>query len=384
MPNFDSLPARPALAKRVGRKSLYLAALLGGLAAQGANAVELSYSGFATVGAGKVLSGANKQYLDIKCPCYVANWPQMGVYDRDVSFDPDTRAGLQITAKIDDKLSFTTQIEGQGSNEFEPNIDWAYGTYDVTNTVSVQAGRKRLPLFQYSDYFNVGYAYPWIRPPADLYGWQIVAYNGANVMYRTNINNIGVTANVWAGREADSDNELLGKLYYGVRTEETWKNIFGGYVDFNFDAFSVRAVAMTNKVDRWLHETAGRTLNKDGVRQNFYGLSANVDWKNIVVRTELNRFVRPDEPKDIYDSYLVGVGYRFGNVLPMVTYSDFKQNFRFNPAENEIHNTTTFSLRWDFRPDMAFKLQYDHFKDKSAFDFVGNSKTLAASIDMVF
>ena len=44
-------------------------------------------------------------------------------------------------------------------------------------------GRKRLPIY-YSDFQDVGFAYTWVRPPTDLYGWEIVSYNGVNATYR--------------------------------------------------------------------------------------------------------------------------------------------------------------------------------------------------------
>lgn len=364
-------------------KALLAALVLGGFASTPAHAVDFTYNGFATVAVGKTISGVSQDYLDINCPCFISNYPEVGVYENKWTAKPDSKLGLQGTMKVTDKLSFVGQAVFQGGNDFKPAIDWAYASYDLTNSVTVQAGRKRLPLFAYSDFFDVGFSYPWMRPPGDLYGWQVVAYNGVNVLYKTNIKNIGVTANVWTGTETDNDNRMLGQVYYGDRVDERWKNIVGGYVELDMDAITVRAVAMTNKVDRWVGEGADRVVNKDSVKQNFFGLSGNIDYKNIVVRTEINRFVRPSV-KDYYNIYLVGAGYRMGNFLPMVTYSNFKEDFQTSPLENEIHNTTSYSVRWDVKPGTAVKFQYDDFKDKSAFSFVGNSKTVAVSLDQVF
>lgn len=45
----------------------------------------------------------------------------------------------------------------------------------------LQIGRKRLPLYYYSDFQDVGYAYNTVRPSPDVYGWDIVNYNGASL-----------------------------------------------------------------------------------------------------------------------------------------------------------------------------------------------------------
>ncbi|MDE2075632.1 MAG: hypothetical protein KGI91_00980 [Burkholderiales bacterium] len=366
-------------------KIALLALLTSGCFTSVAWATDFTFSGYATVGVGKVLSGDKHTFYNRECPCYIANFPDVGVYDKSLSFNPDSRFGVQAIAQVDDQTNFTVQITGQGGNNFKPQVDWAYISHDLSNTLTLQAGRKRLPIYQYSDYVNVGYAYPWIRPPSDLYGWQIVNYNGANVLYRNAIGSVGVRANAWIGREDDPNNRMLGQLYYDSKIEETWKNIFGTYAEFTFDAFSVRATYMNNVVDRYSTDASGvRTHATPNVRQRFMGLAFNADWHNIVVKSELNRFERPSVD-DNYTSSLVGVGYRIGDVLPMLTYSRFSEGHPPDPSWDEIHHTWTGSVRWDVRPNMAVKLQYDQFTDKSHFTpFAGNSRTLAASVDLIF
>lgn len=365
-----------------------LAWVLVGMSLAGASAAaradDWSVSGFATLGVGKTVSGVKQDYFGFKCPCYIANYPDVGVYRDSFSLKPDTRAGVQLIYRPNDTISFTGQLTGHAANDMKPTMDWAYASWNLSESLTLQAGRKRLPLFGYSDFFHVGYAYPWIRPPGDLYGWQIVAYNGANLQYRRSIGSISVSANIWAGSESDKDNRMLGQIYYGDKVEEKWKGIFGGFVELSNDWGSLRLVAMTSKVDRFLGTGAARSVNKDGVKQNFYGITGNVDYGNFVLRSEINRFVRPDAPKDIYNVFFLGGGYRFGDWLPMLTYSRFSEDFKDDPTANEKHNTWIATLRWDFRPDTALKLQYDVFKDKSAFNFMGNAKAIAISLDHVF
>jgi hypothetical protein len=367
---------------RTGLGALGLA--MGLLAAAPAQAGELTVSGFGTVGVGKTLSGVTQDYFGFKCPCYIANYPDVGVYTDSLSLKPDTRAGLQLTYALGNGISFTGQATSHAANDLKPAMDWAYGSWAVTETLTLQAGRKRLPLFGYSDFFQVGYAYPWIRPPGDLYGWQIVAYNGANLLYRRSFGDLSVTANVWAGSETDKDNRMLGLIYYGDRIDETWKGITGAYVEVSNDWASARLVAMANKVDRYVGTGASRVVNKHDVAQRFYGLTVNLDPDNLVVRTEFNRFLRPESPKDIYNVFFVGAGYRFGDWLPMLTYSRFTEDYVDDPTANEKHNTMAATLRWDFRSSMALKLELDVFKDRSAFAFVGKSKAVAVALDFVF
>ncbi|WP_315652553.1 hypothetical protein [Roseateles aquae] len=372
---------RPAVSTGLQALAFGVSLLAAGAAQAGD---ELAVSGFATLGVGKALSGVTADYYSFHCPCYIANYPDVGIYEKSWSLKPDSRAGVQATYRLSDKFSLTGQVTGHAANDMKPTVDWAYATWNLSDTLTLQAGRKRLPLFGYSDFFQVGYAYPWIRPPGDLYGWQIVAYNGANLQYRGTLGSVSVSANAWVGTETDKDNRMLGLVYYGDKTEETWKGIMGAYVEFGTDWGSLRLVAMRNKVDRWLGSGATRTVNKADVKQQFYGITFNVDKDDWVLRSEINRFERPDSPKDIYNVYFLGVGRRFGDWLPMLTYSRFTEDYKDDPTQNEKHNTWSATLRWDFRSDMALKLQYDIFKDRSAFTFVGDSKALAISLDYLF
>ena len=78
--------------------------------------------------------------------------------------------GFRLDADLGDKLSFATQMFVDGTTDYDPSFDWIYINYAITPSVNVSVGRMILPLYMYSDYFDVGYAYQWIRPPDAVYG----------------------------------------------------------------------------------------------------------------------------------------------------------------------------------------------------------------------
>lgn len=368
-----------------------------------AQALETSINGFVNVTAGKTLSGHHETYAPpfgvagsetphlYRCPCYVANWEQAGVYENnDWSFGAESSLGLQGNFTVDDKLSATLQVVARGGNSYRADVDWAYLSYELTPKLLLQAGHKRLPIYYYSDFMYVGYSYPWVRPPSDLYGWQVYGYNGANLLFRDSWGEWAVKANAWVGESRDNDNVMMGKLYYGGRIDESWKAIIGGYVDFGNEYVTLRAVTMRNKVDRLQYVAGAANTLLEDVGQNFYGLALNADWKNLILRSEMNQFKRPVS-QNIYKSYLIGVGYKFGPVTAMLTRSKFREIAR-DWEEIEAHNTNTATLRWDFHPAAALKLQFDQFDDDSKFNlitgknngFTGDSKLVTVSLQSVF
>jgi hypothetical protein len=107
------------------------------------------------------------------------------------------------------------------------------------------------------------------------------------------------------------------------------------------------------------------------------GFSANIDYNNWVLLSEINRLNL--EEQDL-DTYLVSAGYRIGQWTPYVVYSDFD-------ALGEVHDTTSVGVRWDFHSSAAFKLQYDKVDDLIDAEtpgVAGDSKAITFGIDLVF
>ena len=89
--------------------------------------------------------------------------------DNDYNFAPEAVLGLQLEFNLDEKSKVVTQLIGRGKFDFDIIAEWAYFAYKLTPALTLRAGRVRIPLFLLSDYLEVGYAYPWVRPPSEVY-----------------------------------------------------------------------------------------------------------------------------------------------------------------------------------------------------------------------
>ncbi len=85
------------------------------------------------------------------------------------SHDSLTRAGVQFNARINDRAQAVLQLFASGEDDFDAEIQWGYLDYALTDSVSVKAGRIVAPFYMHSQYVDVGYAYPWVTPPAEVY-----------------------------------------------------------------------------------------------------------------------------------------------------------------------------------------------------------------------
>ncbi|CCQ10930.1 FIG01060050: hypothetical protein [Pseudoalteromonas luteoviolacea B = ATCC 29581] len=338
---------------------------------------DVNISGFASINGGKVLSGTGVPHYGVE-PTFLADYPIVSAYTEDFSFKPESLIGLQVSAVLGEGLSVTGQVVARGANDYNAEFEWAYISYELNENWTVQAGKKRLPLFYYSDFYDVGYAYVWMRPPADNYTWQIFNYEGINFLYNGSIGDWSMTANLYAGKEDDPNNKLLSDFFFQSPTREIWEDILGGVATFSKDWLEVRVTHMQYTNKRFVGGVASIWDGKDSRDGKFYGLAANADFGDWFVLSEFNRL----DLDGNLDTYMVSAGYRIGEFTPYVMISDFKQD---GTGDVEKHNTKAIGLRWDFHSSAAFKVQFDKVQDDS-YDLAvaGDSEAITFGVDVVF
>lgn len=358
--------------------------------------IDFTGSGFLTLGAGKIIGGgAKSSFNDYTSPTFVADFGQAGMYEKGqgLNFAPDSKLGLQGTAKFNKQFSVTGQVVARGAASGKTNLEWLYATYNIDDNWSLQIGRKRLPLFYYSESQDVGLALPWVRLPPQAYGWDIVNYNGINLMHRTQLGAWSVASEVFYGNEKRTDNPYQ-KIYTGknTKTDEKWTNITGADVSFSRDWFEARFMYMQADWQYWDPTTAGSFFPK--TRQKFFSAAFNADYENWLVRSEFSYINRRQADENDF-AQLLAVGYRIGKWLPLATIARYEGNYidggpiGYAGTDSEKHTTYSATLRYDLTPSSALKVQYDYWKDRSGVTFAGgqtfgNPRLLSFSYDMVF
>lgn len=329
---------------------------------------EIRLNGFGSVAIGTVVEGEE----------FLADYAKTGIYDTDLSLDPDTTLGLQVSTYFTEEFSLIAQAAVHGASDYNPEIDWLYLNYYFTPELSVQVGRKRLPLYYYSDYLDIGYAYYWIRPPPDVYTWQITNYNGISLLYEFALGQWDTSLNIYYGSEESEDNDLLS-LLYGVSVDETWKDMIGIVGTISNHWLEVRLSHLQGLIDR---DISGVTVTND-IEQQFTGLSINLTFDSLLILSEYNNYKQPANSVE-YNAYLLSLGYRIGEVTPNITRSGFKQEINAL-GNDENHYTTSVGLRWDVANDIAVKVQYDNVVDNGVVVPVkGDSKAISFAVDFVF
>ncbi len=87
----------------------------------------------------------------------------------------DSRLGLQANLTLSPQLEAITQIVLKPQAEAAPaaqRLEWALLAWRPAPDWTLRAGRVSNDMRLLSEYTNVGFAYPWVRPSTELYGAQ--------------------------------------------------------------------------------------------------------------------------------------------------------------------------------------------------------------------
>lgn len=367
-----------------------------------AAAIDFDGSGFFSLTVGKMLGGMTGRANDTACPCFISDYAQTGVYtDQDgLQWKPDSKLGLQGTLSFDDTpFSLTGQIVARGARDGAINLEWLYGNYRINESLTLQLGRKRLPMFYNSDAQDIGYALPWTHLPPQLYGWDAVNYNGANLTWNKPLENgWHLRANLLAGGETVKESGYW-QMYNGPdsRTDVKWDNILGGDLNLSNDWLETRLVYIQshtrrrNVTDTWNEAT--RKYDSGEVdadyahlaRQKIYGLALNLDRDDWLLKSEI---IYIDRPGDSFRdrAQIFAIGRRIGPWQPMLTWSSYKTMTRI-AADVEAHLNIAYTLRYELDTSSAVKIQYDNQHgrgDPAYLPRYGDARLLTLSYDKVF
>ena len=334
---------------------------------------EISFNGFANIVAGKASSGDT----------------QWG-YDDDVDFKQDSLFALQASTDLGENLSATVQLISRGENDWDTEFEWAYLAYDLNDETRILIGRQRAPMYMFSDYLDVSYAYPWITPPEGVYDLELSTYDGISANYAFTVGEFDANAQLVFGSETN-EIEILGQ-----EVESEFDKIHGGSLTLNRDWLTLRAAyllmdltlpapGVDQLIAAWQNVPGLEFIGDEATiieeEAKFAEVGFQIDYNNWLVVGEYTHIEYDQMPLDVEKSMFVTAGYRFDNVLVHLTYGQDEnevnpnidalpfgvspeldglsavtaQTFRFREQDSSYY---TVGARWDFHDSAALKIEY--------------------------
>lgn len=159
---------------------------------------EFDFSGFLSLAGGQ-LDSSEATYLN---------------YTDDFSLNNDSKIGFQLNATLNEEWSLTSQLVIKNysytrDDSYAGVVTMAFLSYKPSLSHRFRAGVFPAPYYYFSDYIDVGTAYPWVRTPNTMYNEQFLEfgrYAGVDYVYRTNLGGWFVSVQSVIGQIEDTDN----------------------------------------------------------------------------------------------------------------------------------------------------------------------------------
>lgn len=354
-------------------KKIQMLGLCSALALGNAQA-EIAFNGFANIVGGQTASSDERLYG----------------FDDTLNFQQASLFALQATSDLGDGVGVTAQIISRGADDWDPDFEWAYLSYDATDEVRFLVGRQRVPFYMYSDYIDVSYAYPWITPPEGVYSVPFDSFDGLGMIYSTSLGQFDTTVQViYGGNDTDLGGtaaEFDNLMGLSLTLNREWLTLRAGYIQTELTIDSQETAPLyAGWTAAGFPEVASNFLMEEDTG-DFIELGFQIDYESFIVIGEYTALTLDDTPIADADSFYVMGGYRHNDLLFHVTYGmDDDQKDRLtggvptgvdNDLDQLIGITNgltdslaaeesyyTLGIRWDFHESTALKFEYTSFSD---------------------
>ena len=346
----------------------------------------------------------------------------IGYNGNEINFLPDSIFGLQSKIDISDKLSITGQFVARGTDNYQAEVEWAYAKLKLNNAWAIRAGRMRFPLFLLSDSLEIGYSYPWVRPPLDVYSQiprQLTSYNGMDVIFSKVFGEMYTSLQVSIGREDFTDEETdangnfakvfnLNKNYKGLKItldideisfQASWNN---AKITYPFPRITPLLAALKNNGFQQIADNL--QIKEDDA--NFASAGIHAEFNNFIFIAEMTRlWIRQGYFPDI-NGWFFTFGKYIGPFLPHITFSKYDsrfdkqlattgssaldKNFGLATFQNTQNQEESFSvgLRYDIYEQVALKFEWQQIKPQNnttgLIGFTDEANLYTIALDAVF
>lgn len=319
--------------------------------------------------------------------------------------DIDSRLGLQINYAPSAQVELVGQViaaRKAPTAKASDALEWAFAAYRPNDALTLRGGRLSVDQFLMSDYRNVGFAYLFARPPVEFYAVLPTSLDGVDAAWTWNTGGAQWRAKVFGGSSKT----------YGIR----FGPLVGLVVSRQADGLLLRAGLTRTKIEsspaslQPLLDGLGRLsalpvadvaaqaaalrtrLNFAGGHAQFATLGMSYDHQNWQWAVELMRV--SGHPTLNFAGGYVGLGRRFGPVTvfglasgiesltppaetpawgaalaPALGPANAQQAQLLGEAGAFAANgiglnqrALSLGVRWDVRPQIALKVQWDHVR----------------------
>lgn len=259
-------------------------------------------------------------------------------YDDTVSFGQHSLLALQTDVDLTETLSFTTQLLAHTSAARKSGVEWAYLTWRPSNRWNFKAGKMRTPFYLHSDTIDVGYSYPWIIPPQQVYTpYLFPDFTGLSAAYQFNLGAFDIETEAYWGNfegaatvedespadvKADNMRGLILEAWRGNLHLRASYHLAQAEVKFPRPA-RLQATQLIEGLRRFRFNRSANSLNTTG-DVSFMQAAISYEALDYFLKAEWARMRADVFTIQPYDGYYLSGGYTFYPFeLPITAHATF-------------------------------------------------------------
>ena len=214
----------------------------------------------------------------------------------------DYRLGLSMSKKLGEGWNVAALLIAHEGEE-QIVLHWGFVDIQLNDNINLSLGKQKFMNSVVSEYYHVGYAYPWIRPPQEFYSIQslgpnmsIDAINGASMTLRT----------------TSADIEYKLQPFFGISDLPSesgqLKKVAGVKMSAGTEAFTMQAAYFQGMLK--IPESPDRS-HVTGETIKTWTLGSTLNWENIIGYFEYGQSSISEYSEFDTNAGYVTLGYKF-------------------------------------------------------------------------
>jgi hypothetical protein len=347
------------------RHLLSLAVCLASLPALAVEQGEYQFNGFGTVG---VTHMGGESDLD---------YGIQGQTNDGWRGDQLSKLAVQLRYGITDTLSVTGQLGTKPvQDSWEAGPGNLYLAWQANDNLTLRGGRLGTPIYMYSETLNVGFSYPWLRLPEEVYSLvQLTSHDGGDVLYNRSTDIGTLSFQVAGGQAIKRDHYALDDMQ-----ELDYRDVFATNVALSTDNFGTFRIGYAEAdlkitLDETITNVFGAQENVqfnalDAQKGKFSSIGHQYDdgtWLSAAEAVKLT--IERDDDAETNAFYIMG-GRRFGDYLAHVTYGQLDES-----SGRQV--SMTYGLNYSITPTVTLKSEYKRVDTSQSDESIGVFKANA-------
>ena len=290
--------------------------------------------------------------------------------------DQLSKFGAQLTYGVTDTVGLTLQTTAKAyGDEWKANLEWAYLSWQSTDNLMMRVGRLRTPVYMYSESIDVGFSYPWLRLPDEVYSQvQLSNYEGADIVYNLPLSFATLSFQLAGGIAKNRDYYI-----YDEEFDIDYDNVFGSSVSLATNDFGTFRVGYVEAdIDTDISGSFTDIFGNPGTasllaldKGKFTSIGYQYDNGTWLTANEWTSRVIENDGSNSTDSFYLMGGRRFGDFLAHVTYAQLDE-------DEGRQSSWTLGLNYNILPTVVLKGEYKRVDTTGGYDgvFVRNAQEL--------